>query len=169
MDAMEFTTLFVCGNHENFDMLYKYPTELWNGGLVRKITPNILHLTRGQVFEINGNSFFTFGGGMSIDKLWRQEGRSWWPQEIPTHAEIETGLSNLERVGNKVDYVLTHTCPSELVPRLNFEKMDDPVCKMLDEFQELLTYKLWYFGHMHVDRRIGKFRAIYNQIHKLGV
>lgn len=29
-----FTTLFVSGNHENFDLLAKYPTEEWHGGRV---------------------------------------------------------------------------------------------------------------------------------------
>ena len=35
MDWLErkpFTTLFVDGNHENFDRLYNYPVEEWNGG-----------------------------------------------------------------------------------------------------------------------------------------
>ena len=41
MDELEgrpFTTLFVDGNHENFDRLYAYPVEEWHGGKVHKIT-----------------------------------------------------------------------------------------------------------------------------------
>ncbi len=32
-----FTTLFIDGNHENFDVLDNYPVEIWNGGKVHKI------------------------------------------------------------------------------------------------------------------------------------
>ena len=32
LECKPFTTLFVCGNHENFDRLYSYPVEEWNGG-----------------------------------------------------------------------------------------------------------------------------------------
>ena len=37
LDSRPFTTLFVCGNHENFDRLYQYPIEDWHGGKVHKI------------------------------------------------------------------------------------------------------------------------------------
>ena len=54
MDWLEdrpFTTLFCEGNHENFDRLYSYPVEKWNGGNVHKIRPSVIHLMRGQVFN----------------------------------------------------------------------------------------------------------------------
>ena len=37
LDCKSFTTLFVDGNHENFDRLYAYPVEEWHGGKVHKI------------------------------------------------------------------------------------------------------------------------------------
>ena len=70
MDWLEnrsFTTLFVDGNHENFDRLYAYPIEKWHGGKVHKIRPSVIHLMRGQVFEIDGKSIFAFGGASSHD------------------------------------------------------------------------------------------------------
>ena len=33
-----FTTLFIDGNHENHDLLDKYPVEEWHGGKVHKIS-----------------------------------------------------------------------------------------------------------------------------------
>ena len=48
LDSKPFTTLFVDGNHENFDRLYSYPVEEWNGGKVHKIRPSVIHLMRGQ-------------------------------------------------------------------------------------------------------------------------
>ena len=32
LEDKPFTTLFVCGSHENFDQLYNYPVEEWKGG-----------------------------------------------------------------------------------------------------------------------------------------
>ena len=52
------TVLFVDGNHENFEQLNSYAVETWNGGKVHFIESNIIHLMRGQVFEIDGKKFF---------------------------------------------------------------------------------------------------------------
>lgn len=53
LEAKSYTTLFVDGNHENFDRLYDYPVELWHGGKVHKIRPSVIHLMRGQVFDMS--------------------------------------------------------------------------------------------------------------------
>ena len=62
LECKPFSTLFVDGNHENFDRLYAYPVEEWNGGKVHKIRPSVIHLMRGQVFVLEGKRIFTFGG-----------------------------------------------------------------------------------------------------------
>ena len=67
LEAKPYTTLFVDGNHENFDRLYSYPVEDWKGGSVHKIRPSVIHLMRGQVFEIDEKKIFTFGGASSHD------------------------------------------------------------------------------------------------------
>lgn len=36
LEARPFTTLFVTGNHENYDALNAYPLERWHGGTVRR-------------------------------------------------------------------------------------------------------------------------------------
>ena len=110
--------LFIDGNHENFDLLNSYEVKEWNGGKVHFIEDNIIHLMRGQVFEIDNKRIFTFGGGNSIDKQWRIEGRIWWKEEMPSKEEYEEGLLNLERVENKVDYIFTHTAPREVCKRM---------------------------------------------------
>lgn len=75
-----YTLLFLDGNHENFDWLDSLPVETWHGGRVHRIAENILHLMRGEIFEIGGSTFFTLGGAVSYDKVFRAEGISWWPQ-----------------------------------------------------------------------------------------
>ena len=67
LEALPFTVLFVDGNHENFDALNEYPIEQWRGGTVHRIRPHVLHLMRGQAFELQGRTFFTMGGAQSHD------------------------------------------------------------------------------------------------------
>ena len=67
LEALPFTVLFVDGNHENFDALNEYPIEQWHGGKVHRIRPHVLHLMRGQAFELQGRTFFTMGGAQSHD------------------------------------------------------------------------------------------------------
>ena len=59
-----FKVLFVSGNHENYDALEKFPVAEWHGGKVQCISENIIHLMRGQIYEIQGKKFFTFGGAV---------------------------------------------------------------------------------------------------------
>lgn len=67
LESQPWTTLFVDGNHSNFDRLKKLTVEEWNGGKIHKIHPHIIHLMRGQVFTIDDKTFFTFGGAQSHD------------------------------------------------------------------------------------------------------
>ena len=102
IEQKKFTTLFVDGNHEDHARLAQYPEERWNGGKIHKIQPSILHLMRGQVFEIEGMKFFVMGGAASADKHLRKEGFDWFAQEIPSRQEREeavrkSGKNKLER------------------------------------------------------------------------
>ena len=49
LESRPFTTLFVAGNHENYDALRTYPLEDWHGGKIRRICPSVpvsyTHLT----------------------------------------------------------------------------------------------------------------------------
>lgn len=47
LEERPFTTLFVDGNHENYDRLKKYPALEWNGGKVQMISDSVIHLMRG--------------------------------------------------------------------------------------------------------------------------
>ena len=46
------TTLFVSGNHENYDILDNLSIKEWHGGKVNFIRDSIIHLRRGEIFEI---------------------------------------------------------------------------------------------------------------------
>ena len=62
LERLPFTLAFVCGNHENYDALERYPVAEWHGGKVHRVRPHVLHLMRGQIFELEGCRFFTMGG-----------------------------------------------------------------------------------------------------------
>ncbi len=164
-----YTTLFVDGNHENFDLLYRYPVQIWNGGKVRFINESVIHLMRGQIFNINGNTIFTMGGAKSVDRRYRIKDKSWWDAEIPSIREIEEGIQNLERHNWKVDYVITHTGPLSLVDgQMYLLKKDDPLDAFMEVLLERLEYKHWYFGHFHKDIKIDdKHTLLYEKVELL--
>ncbi len=167
---LPFTVLFVDGNHENFDLINSFPVETWNGGKVHMIKPDVIHLMRGQVFEIEGKTIFTFGGATSVDKFMRREGISWWRQELPTYEELDEGIANLKRYGNKVDYVITHSCGQRALayPRLRNVagvKIACPESHLLSYFEDIVEFKHWYFGHFHIDARLCyKYTVLYQDV-----
>ncbi len=170
-NSLPIKTLFIDGNHENFNLLNSYEVKEWNGGKVHFISDKIIHLMRGQVFNINNTTFFTFGGAYSIDKFIRTENVSWFKEELPNNEEFEEGLINLQKNNNQVDYVLTHTAPKSIISKMGFDSCNSDemaLIKYLEMLKTDINYKHWYFGHFHNDIEIDeKFTCIYNKIFKI--
>lgn len=166
LGGLPVTVLFIDGNHENFDELNSYAVEKWHGGKVH-IIGDLIHLMRGQVFEIDGKKFFTFGGAYSIDRMYRSEGTSWWPEELPSKEEYEEGMAHLEENGYKVDYIITHTAPRELVAEMGMELMEggEELGQYLQRVADWTEFSAWYFGHFHEDTEIDDtYFCLYNEI-----
>ncbi len=127
LERLPFTLAFVCGNHENYDALERYPVDEWHGGRVHRIRPHVLHLMRGQIFELEGCRFFTMGGAKSHDiedgilepdapdferrlmmlqrkprARYRVNHISWWARELPDDEEYAEARRNLDAVGWQV-------------------------------------------------------------------
>lgn len=113
-ESKPWTTCFVDGNHENYHALAELPVREWNGGLVHEARPHVLHLMRGEVFDVDGLTVLAMGGATSNDRQYRKEGRSWWHEEMPSEEEMWQCRTSLDRVGWKVDYVVTHEAPADL-------------------------------------------------------
>lgn len=168
--SRKYTTLFIDGNHENENLIDTYPDEVWNGGKIHRINDSIIHLKRGQVFEIDGLKVFTMGGACSIDKANRIPYISWWPEEEPSNEELEEGISNLEKHNWKVDIVVTHTVSEKVLNKLldkGMNKYPESLNKYFAMLENNLQYKKWFFGHFHLDtvvdeKTIGLFNKIYN-------
>lgn len=171
-ESLPCETLFIDGNHDNFDLLAKYPVTDWNGGKVQYISPSVIHLMRGQVYTLEGKTFFTMGGATSIDKAYRIEGESWWRQELPSVEEYLEADRNLEANGNKVDYVITHCCSARQFYKFNTDFFQsfvhDGLTDYLDELEKRLTYKHWYYGHHHLDIEVDeKHTLLYRKVIKI--
>jgi Icc-related predicted phosphoesterase len=100
--------LFVDGNHENFNLLQLYHNES-DGSGIAQIKPNIKHISRGTVFEIDNLTFMGFGGSFSIDRTHRKLNESYWPQEEITDDDYNRAL---DIAGNtEIDILITHDGP----------------------------------------------------------
>lgn len=194
LEEKPFTTLFVDGNHENFDRLYSYPVELWHGGKVHKIRPSVIHLMRGQIYEIDGKSFFTFGGASShdiesgildpedpdfkekkkwLDREWRSyrvNHITWWAQELPSEKEMQEGRANLAAHDNQVDFIVTHCCATSTQMLIDVQKLKPDIeTDYLGEIKQTIQFKKWFFGHYHDNRNVSKKEIlIYEQFVRIG-
>jgi hypothetical protein len=104
--------IVVPGNHENYDMLDKFPINE-DGFMQRPDLDRIQFAPRGHVWHHNSARFAAMGGAFSIDKNMRTEGRSWWPQEAITPEDVEALKRNLDkRLWLSVDVFLSHDIPA---------------------------------------------------------
>jgi hypothetical protein len=179
LDEKPWTTLWLDGNHENFDMIDALPDCEMFGSVVAKVNDSVFRLHRGHVYNIDGNSIFTLGGGLSIDKIYRKEGKSWWPGEAISLTDIQNSWDNLADAGFEVDYMLTHTCPTDVLAcyGINTVKYDefyraklvDPASFILQDLAMATQYKHWYHGHLHENMtKMGQFTCLYETIIELG-
>ena len=189
LDNKPFTTLWVDGNHENFDALNRLPVEEWHSGKVQRIRPNIIHLMRGQLYEIDGYTFFTMGGAKSHDvkggildpqapdfksnyrRLKAQNAdfrvlhKDWWQEELPSPEEYLTALQTLERVNWKVDYVVTHCAPTGIAKQIAPTCDPDHLTNFLEVIRRRMKFHYWLFGHYHENQIIqDKYVLLWEQI-----
>ena len=171
LEDKNFTTLFIPGNHECYPLLRSFPTEQWRGGVIRRIRPTVMMLERGEIFNINNNTFFCFGAARSVDKVYRKEGVSWWQDEQANRQEYENGINNLEKYNFNVDYILTHCAPNYLVDKLYpYENQHDDTTNYLEKnIRQQTNFKKWMMGHYHLDRNYdnNKYNIFYQDIMEL--
>lgn len=194
LSKLPYTIVFIDGNHENYDMLAEYPVSEWNGGRVQFIRENVIHLLRGQIFTIDGKSFFTMGGAACHDiqngvldpedaqfeiqyremsyqgKFVRVKHYSWWEQELPTEAELDEGWRNLEDHSFQVDYVISHCAPTSYQNQIAAILRNNtyPVNNLTDFLQRVYdtcSFSHWFCGHYHFSASLdARFHVLFEPV-----
>ena len=169
LSQQPYTILWLDGNHDNHPYWYARPTSSWKGGLVNvhPLADNVLHLKRGECYDLDGFTFWVMGGAESHDKEYRTAGYSWWEEEIPSRAERDHGLETLAAHGHRVDFILTHTIPQCLIaPSLTGLMPSEPTRDYLSEVYLSTSFRYWFAGHLHQDQTNEKYRLrlCYNEI-----
>ncbi len=88
---------WIDGNHEDHSRVQEWQLEHY---------PNIRYLARGFRWQWWGKTWMSVGGALSVDKRYRAEGQSWWPQEELTEADVDYA-----RREGSVDVIVSHDCP----------------------------------------------------------
>jgi hypothetical protein len=106
LDLVKAELWFVDGNHEDFTQLSRIASDALQDGRV-VVHRSIYHLPRGHRWQWHGRTWLACGGGVSLDKAARVEGRDWWPQE-----EITSGQHSAIIADGHADVMVCHDCPS---------------------------------------------------------
>lgn len=159
-----YQVLFVEGIHDNLELIKQYPETTWNGGKVREISGKLKYLCRGQVYNLQDTTIFTFGGGESSGEDFPDD--AWWVDKLPTQEELSAAWDTLARYGNCVDYIITHQCSRQIK---QFLAMDDKEANVLDTFLDQVRsqcrYKRWFFGSYHINKVVPPMEmALYNAV-----
>lgn len=89
------------GNHEDWTDLDRLFAA--NPAEPVQLSETVTVLPRVFRFDVGGRTFLSFGGAASVDFEWRTTGRTWWPSEAPTEANVEDAIA-----GGPVDVLLAH-------------------------------------------------------------
>ncbi len=138
------------GNHEDHDQW-----DWWLNSKMPKSPSGFTHvrervLISPKVHNWNwaGKRFFICGGAVSIDRKWRTEGKSYWPNETFS----EDNLASVQKYkGPAIDYLFSHDCSNytpwgfKLVPDSDSQENRHRIDKAI----QALRPKMQFHGHMH--------------------
>jgi DNA repair exonuclease SbcCD nuclease subunit len=105
----------------------------------------VIYKPRGTTLVLpDGRIVLFVGGAASIDKGMRTPGFDWFDREVPNQHEYDRAMSY-----DRVDIVISHTCPTEVNPGGQLAKCMDPTRMMLQDILEKYRPSQWFFGHWH--------------------
>ena len=164
-------------------------------GIVHLMRGQVYSISGKRIWAMGGASSHDIGSGIidpETDPLWRQKvkrfdregvrdyrikGSEWWPEESFRYmrpeqvaAQKEEAVKNLNRVDWKVDYVISHTMPSGLIPLICGGDHDlDAHTDFLEEIHSKLRFERWFGGHFHKDLQVTeKEIVLYKKIIRIG-
>ena len=143
-------------NNKNIMMVKRYG----NIGYIENDYPNIFYAINGKIYNIENNEFLVLGGAYSVDKFYRiEKGYQWFSDEQMSIEEQEKFLKNMP---NKVQNILSHTCPYPNIPRhlflsqINQPTVDNSMEMFLSKVKSNIKYNNWFFGHFHANEIVEK-------------
>ena len=171
LDSLNTTFFCIHGNHEKRPSnISSYHTKEWHGGkvYVEEAHPNLLFAMDGELFDLNGLQTIVIGGAYSVDKFRRLQNHwSWWPDEQPSDETKQKVERTLDRLGWKIDIVLSHTVPLKyepveaFLPMVDQSTVDRSTEVWLDKIEDRLSYRRWYAGHYHIEKRIDRLKIMF--------
>lgn len=172
LSTLEVTLLCIHGNHEERPfMIDSYIEKEWRGGVVycEEEFPNLLFAKDGEIYDLDGRKAIAIGGAYSVDKFYRLSGNyPWFPTEQPSD-EIKDDVERaLDRVGWRVDAVLSHTAPLKydptevFLPNIDRSAVDKTTERWLDTIEDRLNYERWFCGHFHCNKRDGRLTILFD-------
>lgn len=173
---LQYPITFFCihGNHEERpENIKTYNTKKFHGGIVyyEEDYPNILFAKDGEIYNFNNHKVLVIGGAYSVDKYFRLAmGYNWYENEQPNAATKSRVKEVLNNMNNKIDIILSHTCPYKYLPREMFlggidqSTVDYSTEHFLNEIENTVDYNLWYCGHYHTDKKIDKMIFMFHKI-----
>lgn len=173
---LQYPITFFCihGNHEERpENIKTYKTKKFHNGIVyyEEDYPNILFAKDGEIYNFNNHKVLVIGGAYSVDKHFRKAyGYNWYESEQPSEKTKNKIVRVLKDLDNKIDIILSHTCPYKYLPREMFlegvdqSTVDNSTEYFLDKIEETTDYNLWYCGHYHTDKEIDKLIFMFHKI-----
>lgn len=166
----------VRGNHEerpeNISTMSEVYDPIVKNNVYQELEyPYIKYLKDGEVYYFGKYKTLVIGGAYSIDKEYRllRAGYSekdeliadpkkcgWFKDEQLTAEEMM--VIEKRWIGQSFDFILTHTCPYSwrptdlFLPSIDQSKVDSSMEKWLDSFKDKINWKIFCWGHYHVDR-----------------
>lgn len=169
--SLPITIFAIHGNHERRPQtIDTYKEKQWCGGTVyfEEEYPNILFAKDGEIYDLDGKKTVVIGGAYSVDKEIRLlRGWSWFEDEQPSKEIKDYVEKQLGKLNWHVDIVLSHTVPLKYEPIEVFmsfvdqRKVDKSTEEWLDHIEENLSYKKWYAGHYHTEKKIDKLEIMF--------
>lgn len=129
-------------------------------------------------------TLLAIGGGISINRLHRtmKEGKNWFKDEV-----VRFEHDKLINIKDKIDILISHTCPSICADRLSstlildsWLKFDENLYSDLRQERQnmdnILDYLIhnnkpysWYYGHMHQSHQIKEYDIIFKCLDQLEI
>lgn len=169
------------GNHDNRYWRRHRNDSGWTvegNYLIEDRYQNVLYLRdEGGVYDIQGQKFLMIPGAYSVDKMFRLMYRyPYEKREQLTIQEMDDILELTER-DKEYDFVISHTYPIGLhgklreffLDGLSDSEVDATMEKFLQAVDDNVTYKKWFFGHMHGDKVLDdKHILLFHDMYRIG-